>query len=110
MESAFEVWCDKPWSVRSNWDVVPCVVHVSPTCEGQWWTAFSEGGGPDPVRIAASYHDDLAAKYHTGQVRHALAEPLEGEWHVLWHLGMLYIDTEPHPIPTRERLALSELA
>jgi hypothetical protein len=110
VDSRFEAWCDKAWQVHCHWAVVPCPVHVSPECHEQVRTAFPEGGGPDFVRIAARYQPDLAAGFHTGQVAHPLDEPLSGEWHVLWHLGMLYIDTKPHPVPTQERRAVPEPA
>lgn len=108
MESRFELWCDKAWRVHGNWAVLPCAVHVSAGCHEQVRAAFPDGGGPDIISIAARYQPDLATTYHTGQVKHPLTAPLNGEWHVLWHLGAIYVDVEPHPVPTRERRAVSE--
>lgn len=103
---AFEAWCEKPWKVLSDWAVVPCAVHVSPTCFEQARTAYTEKG--DVLfhvchNIAASYDDELKAKYRVGQVEHTLTGPMQGSWHILLYLDMLYLDDREHPVPTRLR-------
>jgi hypothetical protein len=103
--SQFEAWCNQRWSVLCDWSVLPCAVHVSPACLYQVHAADPNGGGLDFIRLGADYYDELIDKYRTGQVRHTLTEPLRGEWYILLHLGMLYIDDREHPVPTQERRA-----
>ena len=73
------------------------------------------GGGVSDVefgvcfKIAASYYDELRAKYHAAQVRHQLAPPMKGAWYILLYQDHLYVDDHEHPGPTRVRKRTHEL-
>jgi hypothetical protein len=106
----FEKWCEKPWHVLSGW-AVPCVVQVTAACLEQAQAAYAENADfrfGICFNIAALYYDELKAKYRVGQVRHTLTGPLQGTWHVLLYLDMLYLDDRKHPVPTQVQRAVPD--
>jgi hypothetical protein len=104
--SSFETWCERKWLGVSNWALVPCVVNISPECREQVRAAYPDKIGAEVdvfLRIGAAYWRHLRERYHSGQIAHRLATPLQGIWYVLFYQEHIYIDVREHAVPTRVR-------
>ena len=106
VDGTFEEWCETKWTVYCDWNTVPCAVHISPSCIEQVRSALGNATNTAEkicYKIAATHYDELKNRYRTGQVAHALQEPLAGTWHILLYLEMLYLDDKEHPVSTQKR-------
>ena len=77
--TAFLEWAERKWP-HAYGDHSLFLVHVADACLEQARAAYPPNADVEfgvCFKIAASYYDDLRAKYHAGQVRHELAPPNE---------------------------------